>query len=152
MGGNLAGQIVCCTPGGRQRDLQQPRGIQVSGGISLSSGVVIDTEQGYYLVGRDGDEQFTDWKVAGNFKGEDFPDQTRKILNEGEDGIIHAIRILLTPTGGLFAEVRCSVLFACLFNAFGQRMGWHLPGFDDSAWAVQTPFEGLSKAGVSDGV
>ncbi|KAG6868404.1 hypothetical protein C0993_003640 [Termitomyces sp. T159_Od127] len=66
MGGNLAGQIVCCTPGGRQRDLQQPRGLQ-----------------GYYLVGRPEDKQFTRWELAGNLGGEDFPDKTRKILNEG---------------------------------------------------------------------
>ncbi|KAF7307336.1 Beta-galactosidase [Mycena indigotica] len=64
MGGDLSGMIVCCTPGGRARDLQQPRGIQ-----------------GYYLVGRD--EQFTGWKVAGNFMGEDAPDMARKIFNEG---------------------------------------------------------------------
>ncbi|KAG5721683.1 putative beta-galactosidase A [Termitomyces sp. T112] len=66
MGGNLAGQLVCCTPGGRQRDLQQPRGLQ-----------------GYYLVGRPDDAQFTKWELAGNYGGEDFPDKTRKILNEG---------------------------------------------------------------------
>ncbi|KAG6916276.1 hypothetical protein DXG01_007562 [Tephrocybe rancida] len=66
MGGNLAGQIVCCTPGGRQRDLQQPRGIQ-----------------GYYLEGRPTTAQFTKWEVAGNLGGEDVPDKSRKILNEG---------------------------------------------------------------------
>ncbi|KAF5381591.1 hypothetical protein D9615_005535 [Tricholomella constricta] len=99
MGGNLAGQIVCCTPGGRQRDLQQPRGIQ-----------------GYYLEGRPPTAQFTKWRLAGNLGGEDFPDKTRKILNEG----------------GLYAE----------------RMGWHLPKFDDAAWETRTPFEGLDKPGV----
>ncbi|GLB41157.1 putative beta-galactosidase [Lyophyllum shimeji] len=102
MGGNLAGQIVCCTPGGRQRDLQQPRGIQ-----------------GYYLEGRPEAAQFTKWKLAGNFGGEHFPDNTRKILNEG----------------GLYAE----------------RMGWHLPGFDDSTWETRTPFQGLTKPGVCVG-
>ncbi|KAG6841701.1 hypothetical protein C0991_007973 [Blastosporella zonata] len=66
MGGNLAGQIVCCTPGGRQRDLQQPRGIQ-----------------GYYLEGRPTTAQFTKWELAGNLGGENVPDKTRKILNEG---------------------------------------------------------------------
>ncbi|KAG6849248.1 hypothetical protein H0H93_010062 [Arthromyces matolae] len=66
MGGNLAGQIVCCTPGGRQRDLQQPRGIQ-----------------GYYLVGRPENSQFTKWELGGNYGGENFPDTTRKIYNEG---------------------------------------------------------------------
>ncbi|KAG5637346.1 hypothetical protein H0H81_004903 [Sphagnurus paluster] len=66
MGGDLAGQIVCCNPGGRQRDLQQPRGVQ-----------------GYYLVGRPANAQFTKWKLGGNFGGESFPDKTRKILNEG---------------------------------------------------------------------
>ncbi|KAG6828113.1 hypothetical protein H0H92_009165 [Tricholoma furcatifolium] len=99
MGGNLAGQIVCCTPGGRQRDLQQPRGIQ-----------------GYYLEGRPETAQFTGWKMTGNYMGENFPDKTRKILNEG----------------GLYAE----------------RMGWHLPGFDDSQWEFRTPFQGLSEPGV----
>ncbi|KAF9465368.1 glycoside hydrolase family 35 protein [Collybia nuda] len=99
MGHNLAGQLVCCTPGGRQRDVQQPKGIQ-----------------GYYLEGRKEDEQFTKWMLAGNLGGEDFPDKTRKILNEG----------------GLYAE----------------RMGWHLPGFDDSAWESRTPFKGLDRPGV----
>jgi hypothetical protein len=69
MGFNLAGMVVCCTPGGRQRDIQQPRGIE-----------------GYYLLGEGGDigvSQFTGWKVQGNFGGEDYPDKTRKIFNEG---------------------------------------------------------------------
>ncbi|EJD44926.1 hypothetical protein AURDEDRAFT_64886 [Auricularia subglabra TFB-10046 SS5] len=91
--------IVCCTPGGRQRDIQMPRGIQ-----------------GYLLVGRDENHQFTQWKVAGNLGGEDFPDKTRKILNEG--------------------------------GLFGERMGWHLPGFDSSHWRRLGPQTGLSRPGV----
>lgn len=39
--------------------------------------------QGYYLVGRPEEVQFTKWELAGNLGGEDFPDKTRKILNEG---------------------------------------------------------------------
>ncbi|KAJ6610612.1 glycoside hydrolase family 35 protein [Mycena sp. CBHHK59/15] len=66
MGGDLSGQDVCCTPGGRARDLQQPRGLQ-----------------GYYLVGRDTSTQFTGWTVAGNYMGEHHPDTVRKIYNEG---------------------------------------------------------------------
>ncbi|KAH8829076.1 glycoside hydrolase family 35 protein [Flagelloscypha sp. PMI_526] len=99
MGHNLAGMIVCCTPGGRQRDLQQPKGIQ-----------------GYYLEGRDSQSQFTGWKLAGNFGGEDAPDKARKILNEG--------------------------------GLFGERAGWHLPGFDASSWVKRAPWDGLSAPGV----
>ncbi|EIN12193.1 glycoside hydrolase family 35 protein [Punctularia strigosozonata HHB-11173 SS5] len=99
MGYNLAGMVVCCTPGGRQFDIQMPRGIQ-----------------GYYLEGRDEGNQFTGWKVAGNLGGEDYPDKTRKILNEG--------------------------------GLYGERMGWHLPGFDDSHWTKRTPWQGISKPGV----
>ncbi|KAK7017630.1 beta-galactosidase [Favolaschia claudopus] len=99
MGGDLSGQDVCCTPGGRARDLQQPRGLQ-----------------GYFLVGRDASSQFTGWKVAGNFMGENHPDTVRKIYNEG--------------------------------GLFGERKGWHLPGFDDSQWEEKTPFDGLDQPGV----
>ncbi|KAJ7689730.1 glycoside hydrolase family 35 protein [Mycena rosella] len=99
MGGDLSGQDVCCTPGGRARDLQQPRGLQ-----------------GYYLVGRDASAQFTGWTLAGNFMGERHPDTVRKIYNEG--------------------------------GLYGERKGWHLPGFDDSAWEERTPFEGLGQPGV----
>ncbi|KAF7334534.1 Beta-galactosidase [Mycena venus] len=99
MGGDLSGQDVCCTPGGRARDLQQPRGLQ-----------------GYYLVGREPDAQFTGWTVAGNFMGEHHPDTVRKIYNEG--------------------------------GLYGERKGWHLPGFDDSLWEKRTPFVGLGQPGV----
>ncbi|KAF8175477.1 glycoside hydrolase family 35 protein [Mycena galopus ATCC 62051] len=99
MGGDLSGQDVCCTPGGRARDLQQPRGLQ-----------------GYYLVGRDPSAQFTGWMVAGNFMGEESPDTVRKIYNEG--------------------------------GLYGERKGWHLPGYDDSDWEERTPFEGLGQPGV----
>ncbi|KAJ7479689.1 glycoside hydrolase family 35 protein [Mycena latifolia] len=99
MGGDLSGQDVCCTPGGRARDLQQPRGLQ-----------------GYYLVGRDATEQFTGWTLAGNFMGEHHPDTVRKIYNEG--------------------------------GLYGERKGWHLPGFDDSRWEKRTPFEGLEQPGA----
>ncbi|KAJ7704161.1 glycoside hydrolase family 35 protein [Mycena metata] len=99
MGGDLSGQDVCCTPGGRARDLQQPRGLQ-----------------GYYLVGRNANAQFTGWTLAGNFLGEHHPDTARKIYNEG--------------------------------GLYGERKGWHLPGFDDSEWETRTPFEGLDQPGV----
>lgn len=42
--------------------------------------------QGYFLLGEDGDpdvDQFSNWKIQGNFGGEDYPDKTRKIFNEG---------------------------------------------------------------------
>ncbi|KAG6855827.1 hypothetical protein H0H87_010440 [Tephrocybe sp. NHM501043] len=39
--------------------------------------------QGYYLEGRPAAAQFTKWELAGNFGGEEVPDKTRKILNEG---------------------------------------------------------------------
>lgn len=29
-----------------------------------------------------------------------------------------------------------------------ERMGWHLPGFDDSSWSSSTPEIGLSEAGA----
>ncbi|TFK43322.1 glycoside hydrolase family 35 protein [Crucibulum laeve] len=32
---------------------------------------------------------------------------------------------------------------------FGERQGWHLPGFNDAAWATGKPTTGISKAGVS---
>lgn len=32
---------------------------------------------------------------------------------------------------------------------FGERQGWHLPGFDDSTWAAGKPTTGISTAGVS---
>ncbi|KAJ7499278.1 glycoside hydrolase family 35 protein [Mycena latifolia] len=32
---------------------------------------------------------------------------------------------------------------------FGERQGWHLPGFDDAAWAPGTPTTGLAHAGVA---
>ncbi|KAJ7758802.1 glycoside hydrolase superfamily [Mycena maculata] len=99
MGGDLSGQDVCCTPGGRARDLQQPRGLQ-----------------GYYLVGRDASQQFTGWTLAGNYMGENHPDTVRKIYNEG--------------------------------GLYGERKGWHLPGYDDSQWEEQTPFQGLEQPGV----
>ncbi|TFK74453.1 glycoside hydrolase family 35 protein [Pluteus cervinus] len=32
---------------------------------------------------------------------------------------------------------------------FGERQGWHLPGFDDSRWAVGAPTTGISHPGVA---
>jgi hypothetical protein len=32
---------------------------------------------------------------------------------------------------------------------YGERLGWHLPGFDTSSWKAGSPTEGLDKAGVS---
>ncbi|EJD54069.1 putative beta-galactosidase A, partial [Auricularia subglabra TFB-10046 SS5] len=32
---------------------------------------------------------------------------------------------------------------------FGERQGWHLPGFDDSKWATGKPTAGIAKPGVS---
>ncbi|KAG5733968.1 putative beta-galactosidase A [Termitomyces sp. T112] len=32
---------------------------------------------------------------------------------------------------------------------YGERQGWHLPGFDDAKWAVGKPTAGISNAGVS---
>lgn len=43
--------------------------------------------KGYYLLGDNADPgvtQFSGWKIQGNFGGEDYPDKTRKIFNEGE--------------------------------------------------------------------
>jgi len=31
---------------------------------------------------------------------------------------------------------------------YAERMGWHLPNFDDSTWEPRTPFQGLTKSGV----
>lgn len=78
-------------------------------------------------------DQFSNWKIQGNFDGEDYPDKTRKIFNEG----------------GLFGEVnRWCQSFAALRYQNGQRMGYHLPGFDDSQWEEKTPFLGLDAPGV----
>ncbi|TRM62987.1 glycoside hydrolase superfamily [Schizophyllum amplum] len=101
-GDNVITAIVCCSPGGRQRDIQSPRGIE-----------------GYYLLGSDSSsvDQFTSWKVQGNFGGEDHPDKTRRIFNEG--------------------------------GLFGERMGYHLPGYDDSDWETKSPWDGIDKPGVA---
>ena len=32
---------------------------------------------------------------------------------------------------------------------YGERLGWHLPGFDTSSWETGSPTEGLAKAGVA---
>ena len=32
---------------------------------------------------------------------------------------------------------------------YGERLGWHLPGFDTSSWETGSPVEGLRKAGVA---
>ncbi|KAH8830554.1 glycoside hydrolase family 35 protein [Flagelloscypha sp. PMI_526] len=32
---------------------------------------------------------------------------------------------------------------------YGERQGWHLPGFDDSKWEAGSPLSGISKAGIS---
>jgi hypothetical protein len=32
---------------------------------------------------------------------------------------------------------------------YGERMGWHLPGYDTSNWKMGTPMEGIKGAGVS---
>ncbi|KAL1744295.1 glycoside hydrolase superfamily [Schizophyllum fasciatum] len=95
--------VVCCTPGGRQRDIQSPRGIE-----------------GYYLLGDNGNhnvDQFSHWKVQGNFGGEDYPDKTRRIFNEG--------------------------------GLYGERMGFHLPGYDDTEWEIHSPWQGVEQPGVS---
>ncbi|KAJ7122663.1 galactose-binding domain-like protein, partial [Mycena crocata] len=31
---------------------------------------------------------------------------------------------------------------------YGERKGWHLPGYDDSQWEKRTPFQGLDKPGA----
>ncbi|KAJ7874468.1 galactose-binding domain-like protein, partial [Mycena leptocephala] len=31
---------------------------------------------------------------------------------------------------------------------YGERKGWHLPGYDDSHWETRTPFQGLEQPGV----
>lgn len=88
------GQIVCCTPGGRQRDIQSPRGIEVGLLLLLSEPRFSDQMlQGYYLLGENespNDTQFSRWKVQGNFGGEDYPDKTRKIFNEGAYTVHHS--------------------------------------------------------------
>jgi hypothetical protein len=30
-----------------------------------------------------------------------------------------------------------------------ERLGWHLPGFDDSKWALGSPADGVQGAGVA---
>jgi hypothetical protein len=31
---------------------------------------------------------------------------------------------------------------------YGERQGWHLPGFDDSHWTTSKPADGIAQAGV----
>jgi hypothetical protein len=31
---------------------------------------------------------------------------------------------------------------------YGERQGWHLPGFDDSHWTTSKPTDGIAQAGV----
>jgi hypothetical protein len=31
---------------------------------------------------------------------------------------------------------------------YGERQGWHLPGFDDSHWTTSKPTNGIAQAGV----
>lgn len=52
----------------------------------LHSSLHDDALQGYFLLGEDSNQdvhQFSNWKIQGNFGGEDYPDKTRKIFNEG---------------------------------------------------------------------
>jgi len=52
----------------------------------LHSSLHDDALQGYFLLGKDSNQdvdQFSNWKIQGNFGGEDYPDKTRKIFNEG---------------------------------------------------------------------
>jgi len=30
----------------------------------------------------------------------------------------------------------------------GTRLGWHLPGFDDSSWSAGSPLQGLNQSGI----
>jgi hypothetical protein len=93
----FSGQVVCCTPGGRQRDIQSPRGIE-----------------GYYLLGENANPdvpQFTGWKVQGNFGGENYPDRTRKIFNEG----------------GLYGEVRGACYLSYLSRLTKPAVAYGLP-------------------------
>ena len=32
---------------------------------------------------------------------------------------------------------------------YGERLGWHLPGFDTSGWKSGSPTDGLTKSGVT---
>jgi hypothetical protein len=32
---------------------------------------------------------------------------------------------------------------------YGERLGWHLPGFDTSSWQVASPLQGLNQAGIA---
>ncbi|KAF2457709.1 glycoside hydrolase superfamily [Lineolata rhizophorae] len=47
--------------------------------------------------------------------------------------------VLLDPMRGVYAEGGLTA----------ERLGWHLPGFDDSAWDAGSPSEGLTGAGVN---
>ncbi|KAJ7627198.1 glycoside hydrolase family 35 protein [Roridomyces roridus] len=72
--------------------------------------------RGYTLLS-DSDNDFTEWRLAGNIGGENAPDFVRGPYNEG---------------GWWF-----------------ERVGAHLPGYDDSAWnASCTPLQGTSQPGV----
>ncbi|MBT0669566.1 beta-galactosidase [Novosphingobium profundi] len=57
------------------------------------------------------------WKIQGARGGEDLPDRTRGVMNNG--------------------------------GLYGERVGWHLPGFDDAAWASATVPASSAKAGTT---
>ena len=94
--------------------LQSPRGIR-----------------GYTLSGNN----FTTWKLTGNFGGEDFPDKVRGPYNEGG---LWAERVGQSTSLDRSRQVSSSNCFA----------GAVLPGFDDSAWNTSSPLDGISSAGV----
>ncbi|KAJ6453970.1 glycoside hydrolase family 35 protein [Mycena sanguinolenta] len=72
--------------------------------------------RGYKLLS-DTENDFTEWRLAGNIGGENAPDDVRGPYNEG----------------GWWYE----------------RVGAHLPGYDDSAWTKScTPLTGIDHAGV----
>lgn len=45
----------------------------------------------------------------------------------------------IDPIRGVYAEG----------GSHGERMGWHLPGFDDGVWNSSTPETGLNEAGAN---
>ncbi|KAF7291169.1 putative beta-galactosidase A [Mycena indigotica] len=90
--------------------------------------------RGYQLLSEDNND-FTEWRLAGNVGGENAPDYVRGPYNEARVFLSTSIfRMLIYRQGGYWFE----------------RVGTHLPGYDDSKWTPScSPLTGISKAGVT---
>jgi hypothetical protein len=89
---------------------------------------------GFTLVGGEiAGAEVSKWTLAGNAGGEANIDPVRGNIAEGvRSSVFLCVALTDRVLQGFHAE----------------RLGWHLPGFDDSHWVKGTPEQGLSEAGV----